>query len=202
MAGEQIGVAATRRNRRGEMPVCGSFFRLDRRRRQLQHLEDRSRLRAGDDEPESQRPHTFEDSGHVALRILAIGQRIGFVAERQRAEEDHPPNVRILEQIAAGPIGSGLLGQRNRIVGGADVTEEGLIDSELSRPPVTRSEPDPAAHIIARRRCRPRQGCIRLQKRAFRRYLSLEAGASGACQSLRPDPRQPIDPRDILGRCS
>ena len=73
--------------------------------RQLEHVELRSALRPWDDQPPAERPDAFEHAGHVALGIVAIGQRLVLVAERKAAEEDQPVGIVIVPQ--AGPPGAG-----------------------------------------------------------------------------------------------
>ena len=68
----------------------------------------------------------LEHAGHVALGIVAIGQRLLLVAEREAAEEDQARRVVVLPQPPGRPLAAGLLDDGQQVVLDLDVAEERL----------------------------------------------------------------------------
>src|SRR4051812_1180946 len=65
-------------------------------RREFEYVELRRALRPGDHQPPFERPDPLDHSGHVALGIVAISERLILAAERQAAEEDQAVGIVIL----------------------------------------------------------------------------------------------------------
>ena len=90
-------------------------------------------MRPRDDQPPAERPDPLEHAGHVALGVVAIGQRLLLVAEREAAEEDQPVGIVVLPQPAGRPLAAGLLDDGQQVALDLDVAEEGLEAFERRR---------------------------------------------------------------------
>src|SRR5262245_37607033 len=91
-------------------------------RGQLEALELGRALRPGNDEPPLERRDALEDSGHVAVGIVAIGQRLVLVAECKAAKEDQPRRVIVFPESAGRALASGLLDDRQLVALDLDIT--------------------------------------------------------------------------------
>src|SRR5207302_9594885 len=103
-----------------------SSLRLLGHRSQLKHVELGRTLRPRNYQPPAERADPLEHAGHVALRIITIGERLVLVAERQAAEEDQPARIIVLPQPSRRPLAAGLLHDRQQVALNLDVAEEGL----------------------------------------------------------------------------
>src|SRR5436190_21054316 len=142
---------------------------------QLEHVELGRALRPRDHQPPAERRDPLEDSGHVALGIVGVGQRLLLVAESQAAEEDQAVGLVILPQAPRGPLAPGLLDDGEKVALDLDVAEEGLeafVGASLGR---RLPQLDQPAIVASRGRRWTRQRSARLQKQALLANLATEA---------------------------
>ena len=91
-------------------------------------------------------------TGHVALRILAVGTGFFLISERQRAEEYQPFVVIVLPKAARRPLASGLFDDGEEIALHVDVTEKWFELLVCGSPAALAAQPDHPATIASRRR--------------------------------------------------
>ena len=126
-------------------------------------------MRPRDHQPPFERRDPLEHARHVALGIVAIGERLVLVAERQAAEEDHAVGIVVLPQAARRPLAAGLLDDGQLVAFDLDVAEErfeALVRLALGG---GLAELDQAAIVASGRRRRPRQ------RRRWRQQLRFPA---------------------------
>ncbi len=122
-----------------------------------------------DHQPIAERADPLDHPGHVAIRILAIGQR-RLVAEAERAEEHQPAPAGIVVEAAGRALRPGLLDEGEQVILRLDIAEERLVSGVCGtaralarRASASGTDRDPAAvpAAAARRRDRatdPRRG--------------------------------------------
>src|SRR5439155_27066588 len=115
---------ALRQGRRAAL--LRSSLRLLRDRSQLEHVELGRALRPRDHQPPAKRADPLEHARHVALGVVAIGDRQVFAAKSETAEEDQAIGIIVLPQPPGGPLTAGLLDDRQQVTFDLDVAEERL----------------------------------------------------------------------------
>src|SRR5215213_1858696 len=172
----------------------GSFgLRLQRDWSELEHVELGRALWPGDDQPPFERRNSLEYAGHVALRIVAIGDRLLLIAEGQAAKEHQPRRIIVLPQPTRGALGAGLLDDRQQVALDLDIAKERLEALVGPAPRRCLPELDQPAIIAARRRRGPRKRGSRAKQRALLADIA-RIGLARVGQGLLPGEAQPIDP--------
>src|SRR4029079_3538650 len=119
--------------------------------RQLEHLELRRALRPRNHEPPAECADALENARHVALRIVAISERLVLVSKRQAPKEDEPRRIIVFPQPPGGPLASRLLDDGQLADFDLDVAEERLEAFERLRLRGRLAERDQPAIVAARR---------------------------------------------------
>ena len=136
----------------------------------------------------------LEHAGHVALGIVAVGQRLLLVAERKAAKKDQPGRVVIFPQPPGGPLAAGLLDDGQQIALDLDVAEERLEAFVRLALGGRLAELDQAAIIASRSRRRARPGSNAASAACLPCGCRPPIALAGIVERLLPGQPKPRDP--------